>query len=281
VIGDPVTHSLSPALHNAAFAALGIDWVYVAFPVPAGQAGPAVEAMRTLGLVGLSVTMPHKAAVVPFVDRLGPAAERLGVVNTIARAPASYGSSLVGDSTDGGGFLDALTGDGGFEPAAKRCVVLGAGGAARSVTVALADAGAAEVAVVGRNGAAVETCAALAGARGATVPAAGATAAVSGADLVVNATPVGMHGREDAAGILPFGLEARCLSSHQFVVDLVYHPATTPLLAAARARGATAVNGLGMLIHQAARQVEMWTGRQAPLEAMSAAAIGALGHTAG
>jgi shikimate dehydrogenase len=276
VIGDPVHHSLSPALHNAAFSALGLDWVYVAFPVAAGQGPAAVAAMRALRLAGLSVTMPHKADVVGALDRLGPTAGRLGVVNTISWAPGGDGLQLEGESTDGGGFIDALRGDDGFEPAGRRCLVLGAGGAARSVTLALAQTGAASVAVAGRRAEAAASCAALAGEAGSALAVAELAENAAGADLIVNATPAGMS----AGDGLPFDLDPRAFRAGQFVVDLIYAPATTPLLAAARIQGATTANGLGMLIHQAARQVAIWTGRPAPLEAMSVAALAALAPAA-
>jgi shikimate dehydrogenase len=273
VIGDPIKHSLSPALHNAAYAALGLDWVYVAFPVPAGSGAAAVDAMRTLGLAGLSVTMPHKQSAASAVDRLSPTAARLGVVNTVSWAASSVGE-LVGDSTDGPGFIDSLRGDEGFDPAGCRAVVLGAGGAARSVTLALAEARAASVVVVGRNAEAAEACAAVAGPTASASVAGDLAANVQGADLLVNATPVGMI----PADGLPFGLDPGWLASCRFVADLIYSPARTPLLIEARARDVAAVNGLGMLIHQAARQIEMWTGRLAPLDTMSAAALAALGR---
>lgn len=274
MIGDPVEHSLSPVLHNAAFTELGIDWIYVAFRVAAGQGGAAVESMRTLDLAGLSVTMPHKADAARAVDVLGPVASQLQVVNTVSWSRTTTDSALLGESTDGAGFIDSLYGDEGFDPAGRSCTLLGAGGAARAVALALAGAGAASVAVVARRPQAASACAALAGPAGRVVPGgdgAQLREAVAGADLVVNATPFGM--REEG---LPFGLEPAWLHSRQFVTDLVYAPATTPLLAAARRAGASSSNGLGMLIHQAARQVELWTGRPAPLEAMSAAAVAAL-----
>lgn len=276
VIGDPVRHSLSPALHNAAFAALGLDWVYVAFPVRAGRAAAAVAAMRTLDLAGLSVTMPHKAAVVGGLDRLGPTAARLGVVNTISWTASPDGSELMGESTDGAGFLDALRGDDGFDPTGRRCLIFGAGGAARSVCLALAEAGAAQVRVVARSADAARECAALAGPAGAPLSPAVVAEAVTDSDLIVNATPVGMVGGDG----VPFEMDSALLRSQQFVADLIYAPATTPLLAAGRARGAGTANGLGPLIHQAARQVAIWTGRPAPIEAMSAAALSALAHGA-
>jgi shikimate dehydrogenase len=279
VIGDPIRHSLSPALHNAAYAALGLDWIYVAFPVPAGRGAAAVEAMRTLGLAGLSVTMPHKQSAATAVDRLTPTAARLGVVNTVSWAKTS-GGGLVGDSTDGPGFIDNLRGDEGFEPAgckAAGCkaVVLGTGGAARSVTLALAEARAGSVIVVGRNPEAAEACAGLAGRSGSPAGPTNVAPVVACADLLVNATPVGMVPGDG----LPFGIDPDWLASCRFVADLIYAPARTPLLIAARERGVATGNGLGMLIHQAARQIEMWTGRPAPLDTMSAAALAALAHS--
>jgi shikimate dehydrogenase len=256
---------------------LGLNWVYVAFPVPSGQGAAAVNAMRTLGLAGLSVTMPHKAAAATVVDRLGPVAARLGVVNTISWGHSVGGGELVGESTDGAGFIDALTGDEGFDPTGRGCVVLGTGGAARAVTVALSDAGVASVTVVGRRAGSAASCAQLAGAAGAAVSSgdpAAVAAAVAMSELVVNATPVGMS----AGDGLPFELDPALLGPAHFVADLVYSPAVTPLVVAARKRGAIVANGLGMLIHQAARQIETWTGRPAPIEVMSAAALAALSH---
>lgn len=266
VMGDPVGHSLSPLLHNTAFAQLGLDWISVGFPVPAGSAAAALEGVRALGIAGLSVTMPHKADVAALVDRRTPVAERLGAVNCVTRE----GGRLVGDSTDGAGFLAALARGAGFEPAAKRCVVVGAGGAARAVVLALAEAGAAEVAVVNRTASRARVAAALAGDRGR----AGAPADAAKAELVVDATPAGMAGT-GAAGAAPL-VDPTLLGPEQVAVDLVYHPAVTPWLAAAAARGATTLGGLGMLVHQAAAQIERWTGHPAPVAAMWAAAEGAL-----
>ncbi len=272
VIGDPVDHSLSPALHNAAFAELRLDWAYLAFPVASGRARVAVAAMVDLGIRGLSVTMPHKAGAAEACQRLSPVAQRLGVVNTVT----NLGGELAGDSTDGLGFVDSLA-DLGWSPESKRCLVLGSGGAARAVVLALAEAGAARVGVVGRRGDQVLAAAALAGKVGGE-----ATVALAGAsDIIVNATPVGMTGVVAGSDGLPFGLSVDSLGPGQLVADLVYAPATTPLIAAARARGSSTCNGLGMLIHQAARQVNIWTGRDAPVEAMSAAALRELGRRAG
>lgn len=265
VIGDPVGHSLSPVIHNAAFRALELDWVYLAFPVPAGAGADAVAAMRTLGLDGLNVTMPHKADVIAGVDRLSPTAEALGSVNTIHR----LAGELVGESTDGAGFVDALVRDEGFDPTDRRVVVFGAGGAARAVIHALAQAGAADIAVVNRTATKADQAMALAP----SVARRGTEGDVDDADLVVNATSVGMAGTAEADAVL---LDTARLRPGQVVADLVYHPIRTPLLAAARERGAVAVTGLGMLIHQAAHGFRLWTGEDPPLEVMSAAALGAL-----
>ena len=263
VIGDPVRHSLSPALHNAAFQSLGLDWAYLAFEVARGEAGDAIAGVRALRIDGLSVTMPHKEAVARAVDRLSPTAERLGAVNTVVRT----GASLVGESTDGQGFLDALRVDQGFEPSNRRCLVVGTGGAARAVILALVDGGAAEVVVVGRSAERVGAAVALAG-RPARP---GSPAEAGDVTLVVNATPVGMVGH-------PVGppVDTDLLGPGNVVVDLVYHPAVTPFVAAARQRGAVAVGGLGMLVHQAAHAFRLWTGQPAPIEVMSAAAVRAI-----
>ena len=263
VIGHPVEHSLSPVIHNAAFAAGGLDWHYFALTVPDGQAAAAVAAMRSLGVAGMSVTMPHKDAVAALVDARTAVADALGAVNCVFWR----GDELVGDNTDGAGFIDALRQDEGWEPAGRRAVVLGAGGAARAVVLGLADAGAAEVVVVNRSADRGAVAAALAGDRGRL----GSIADVSDADLVVNATSVGM-----GDGALP--LDPSLLGPHQLVFDLVYEPPVTPLVAAARERGAVGVTGLGMLIHQAAHAFRRWTGQEPSVEAMSAAASAALAH---
>ena len=257
VIGWPVRHSRSPDIHNAAYEALGLDWVYVALPVAPGQVPAALAGMRALGLEGLSVTMPHKAAAAAQVDVLTPDAAALGAVNSVRRD----GDRLIGDNTDGGGFVDSLL-EAGVDPAGRRCVVLGAGGAARAVVRSLALAGAAQVTVVNRDPTRGAAAAALAGDTGAV----GSTEDLMSADLLVQATPVGMG--DD----LTLAADPALLPAGAVVADLVYHPLVTPLLAAARARGLPTVDGLGMLVHQAARQLQAWTGRDAPIDVMRAAA---------
>jgi shikimate dehydrogenase len=264
VIGDPVRHSLSPVLHNTAYRELGIDWVYVAFEVPEGATNQALAAMRALGLLGLSVTMPHKTAAVAACDELSPDAEALRSTNTVTLLADGR---LAGDSTDGPGFLRSLR-DAGHDVGGVGALVLGAGGAARAVAHALGGAGA-RVTVCARRDDAARAAAALAS--GETVAWRERIAAASAATLVVNATPVGMG---DTGRDLPVPVEV--LHRGQVVADLVYHPLETALLAGARERGAAVVDGLGMLVHQAALQVERWTGEVAPVAAMRAAAAGAL-----
>ena len=254
VIGHPVRHSLSPLIHNAAFRKLGLDWVYVALEVAPGRGHEAPAAMRSLGLAGLNVTMPHKADVAGALDRLSPVATSLGAVNTVV----ADDGQLVGESTDGAGLVAALAARG-FDPAGRRCVVLGAGGAARAAVLALAQAGAADVVVVARRSDRAALAARLAGTAGRS----GVAAEVAHADLVVNATPV--------ADRLPLGLQSEHLRAGQLVVDLLYEPPVTALMDAAGARGATTANGLGMLVHQAALAFRLWTGQEMPLDAVETA----------
>jgi len=277
VIGSPIAHSLSPLLHNAAFAALGLHdtWRSLAFEVPPGQAADALAAMRRADVTGLSVTMPHKADAAALVDECTEVARRLDAVNCIVNRDGR----LLGTNTDGEGFVGSLARGASFTPAGRRCLVIGAGGAARAVVLALAEAGASEVAVFNRTPGRAATAAALAGTAGSVVGAAdGALAeAVQAADLVVNATPVGMAGAgadpgtgTGAAGTWP--LDPSLLHAGQVAADLIYAPRPTPWLVAAGAAGATGVDGLGMLVHQAAAQLVLWTGMDAPVEAMWQAA---------
>lgn len=259
VIGSPVAHSLSPVIHRAAFDAAGVDWTYVPFEVAPGSGAAAVEAMRVLGIAGLSVTMPHKTDVFSAVDRVDPVAAELRSVNTVSWD----GDELVGSSTDGAGFVASLAEHGVDVTGASLCV-LGAGGAARSVIDALGRAGAASIVVVNRNASRAAEAAALS-------PAArdGSLSAVAAADIVVNATSVGM-------GTNDMPCDPTLLRADQIAVDLVYHPLQTSWLAAADARGLRTIDGLGMLIHQAALQQLAWIGTLPDVGVMRAAAEAAL-----
>ncbi|MGH9300694.1 MAG: shikimate dehydrogenase [Acidimicrobiales bacterium] len=282
LIGDPVAHSLSPAIHNAAFSATGLDWAFVAFPVRAGEVGPALTGAQALGVAGLSVTMPHKAAVFEALSDLTPAARRLESVNVVFRRQGE----LAGDNTDGAGLINWMAAECQFEAEGKRCVILGAGGAARSVVLALAQAGAVEVTVLNRTAERAEKAALLAGPVGRV----GLAGALAEADLVVNATPLGMIGANrdgPSTGSLAatpavdqefvgLGIGPGHFRPGQLVVDMVYHPATTALMEMARRQGAQVHNGLGLLVHQAALAFELWTGAKAPLRVMRDA-VGGLG----
>jgi shikimate dehydrogenase len=259
VIGDPVRHSLSPRIHNAAFAALGLDWCFLAMPVRRGEAQAALAAIRTLGIDGCSVTMPHKEAVADGVDELEPSARALGSVNCVRRD----GSKLIGDSTDGIGFVRALESELGRSIEGANVTVLGAGGAARSIIDALDRAGVERIVVANRSRPGAERAADLS-----SVAVVGDASDASTADLVVNTTPVGMAGGPDPDGC---PIDTDLLRPKQIVADIVYQPRRTALLGAAEARGATTIGGLGMLIQQAAVAFEWWTGRPAPIAAMTAA----------
>lgn len=273
VVGGPrqVARSLSPAIHNAAYEALGLDWAYVGFPVDAEGPG-AVAALRGLGhagLAGFNVTMPHKLAAAEAVDQLVGQAGVVGAVNTVEVS----GRELVGWNTDGEGLASFLGREGGVTLEGRSLLVVGAGGAARSVIAGLVLAGVDRVTVLARDAARAAALGRLAGgaAFGVCVIGSGGEApAVAAADLIVNATPVGQEGE---ASLIPVG----AIRAGAVVVDLVYHPLETPLVTAAAAAGATAFGGLGMLVHQAALAFEILTGRTAPLEAMWAGARRALG----
>lgn len=274
VIGHPVTHSLSPVIHNAGFASLGVDWVYVALDVEPGRAAQALEAMRTLGIRGLSVTMPHKTDMAALVDAASPTAARLASVNTLT---LEADGTIRGDSTDGDGLVSSLR-TRGIDVDGLRVVMLGAGGAARSVVDALVRQGARRVSVVNRTLAAAEVAAELDPERCEALAADDVDAVagiVAGADMVINATSVGMNRPAEDPAAVP--LDVAFLTSRSVVVDLVYHPIETALLRRASQRGCATVDGLGMLIHQAALQQEIWTGHFPDVAAMTAAAVAALG----
>jgi shikimate dehydrogenase len=256
IIGWPVSQSLSPAIHNAAFAALGLDWTYVPLAVRPGAIEEGMNLLRELGVEGANVTMPHKRVVVALLDRLEPDAAALGAVNTIVRD----GKALVGHNTDGPGFVAALADGAAFDPTGKTAVVLGAGGAARAVAVALARAGAV-VRVSARRPEQASEVAALA--TGIEVAAWGDS---SPADLVVNATP----SREG----LP--LASFAFAPGVLAVDLIYLPPMTEFVRFARDAGATALDGLGMLVHQAALSFRLWTSVDPPIAVMAEAARAAL-----
>jgi len=273
VMGWPVGHSISPAMHNAAFRALGLDWRYLAFSVHPQDVSAAVRGLRALGFAGVNVTIPHKLAVYALMDDLSPEAIAVGAVNTVV----VHDGRLTGHNTDAYGFLTALTASG-YAPAGHPALVLGAGGAARSGVDALASAGA-PVMIWNHNEGRV---AALAADLAPFVPAGSVRAiaathaalamALEEAALLVNTTPVGMTGGPVGS---PLAGDVR-LHPGLTVFDLIYTPAVTPLLRQARQAKAVAVGGLGMLVHQGARAFTLWTGCAAPVGVMQRSCTRAL-----
>jgi shikimate dehydrogenase len=269
LIGWPVEHSLSPTMHNSAFAALNLNWCYVPLLVPPERLGEAVAGLRALSFVGANVTVPHKETVMLLLNHVTPEAQAIGAVNAIA---VREGRSI-GYNTDWQGFLIALN-EGGFDPQGKRAVVLGAGGAARAVVYALAHAGA-QATVLNRTAsraqALVQDFVPLFPHRSLVslpfTPQA-LEERTAGAHLLVNATPVGMWPEVDQS---PWP-EDLAFPGHLTVFDLVYNPGQTKLLRQARAAGAKGIGGLGMLVHQGAAAFELWTGEKAPVETMYEAA---------
>jgi shikimate dehydrogenase len=256
VLGFPVAHSRSPAMMNAAFAELGLDWRYVRLPVPPERFAETVRALPGSGYRGANVTIPHKVAAHALADRLSEAASAIGAANTLAFED----DLVVADNTDAAGLLDALG-----EPVPATALVLGAGGAGRAAVWALRRAGA-EVAVWNRTADRAEALAAELGARNVRRP--------EPAELVVNATSVGMPGVAGGAEATEvLGLAE--LEPPAVLVDLVYGAEPTRLARWAAARGARVVDGLEILVRQGARSLERWTGRPAPLEVMRRAAGGA------
>ena len=265
VIGSPVRHSLSPAIHNAAFEAHGDDWVYAAFEVDPAHAATAIDAMRVLGISGLSVTMPHKEMVMTALDRVDDEARLVRAANTVVR---EADGSLVGYNTDGVGCVDALRLAGAD---VSNVAVIGAGATARAVVAALARAGS-SVRVSNRTTQRRDEAVSIGNA-----VRAGSTKSIELSEVgecatIINTTPQGMAGVSPEA--VPF--DPKVLSSRHCVLDAVYNPLETPLLRAARERGAKVVDGLDMLCAQAARQQELWLARRPDVALMRRAALAEL-----
>lgn len=261
IIGWPVEHSLSPVMHNAAFAALGLNWIYGAFPVRPDRVEEAVRGLAAAGVAGLNVTIPHKEAVLAACSSSSEAAAAIGAANTLV--PDGDGGFRC-DNTDAAGFLRALDEWAPLDLAGQDALLLGAGGAARAVAFALRGRGA-RVRVANRTPArAAELGEPVPFTREAT------DRAASHCALVVNCTSLGLH--DDG---VPPELPLSGIGRGQVVVDVVYRQGGTPWLAAAAGRGARAVDGLSMLLHQGAAAFEQWTGARAPVAVMRAALGGA------
>jgi shikimate dehydrogenase len=280
IIGWPVGHTLSPRMHNAAFRALGLNYVYVPLPVAPARLEDALRGLVGLGFAGANVTVPHKSATLPYLDELSQAARAIGAVNTLVVRPDG---TILGENTDAYGFLTDLREVGWLSGSLsdRRALVIGAGGAARAVVFGLLQEGAA-VAVANRSfDKAVDLCVTLGRASASDDPPVAARLSAHRfpedlatlapvADVIVNATSLGLHPRDDP---LPWDL-AVPFQPRQLVYDLVplSSPAgQSPLLALASASGAQVRGGLGMLLHQGARSFELWTGMEAPVELMRGA----------
>jgi shikimate dehydrogenase len=278
LMGWPVEHTLSPAMHNAAFQARGLNWRYVPLPVRPGHVEGAMRGLPALGFRGANVTVPHKRAVVPTLDVVTSGAASLGAVNTVVvEREEDTKATLSGHNTDAAGFIGALR-DGGFDPVGSSIVVVGAGGAARAVVFGLMEARATEIVVLNRT---VDGARALVSDLGQrSLAALGAepldedtlVQSARAADLLVNATPVGMWPRANAS-IWPDEVP---IPPDLTVFDLVYNPLETKLLQQAQKSGAQALDGLGMLVRQGALAFEIWTGEEAPVEVMRTACQQAL-----
>jgi shikimate dehydrogenase len=279
VLGHPVAHSRSPAMHNAAFAALGMDWSYRAIDVEPQRFAEVVRALPAQGYAGANVTIPHKLSALAVADSATPVAQAVGAANTLL---FEEGGRIHADNTDVEGFLTALRERAPEAPQGMRALVLGAGGAGRAVVFALLRAGAAEIQVWNRH---PERAERLVADLGATAPgtqiAAISSPSPENVDLLVNATSVGMAqpgGDANPAGepnpIKELPLSADEVDDRLIVVDLVYRQEFTPLMRAARARGLRCADGLDVLVHQGAASFRLWTGKSAPLGAMRSGATG-------
>ncbi|MBI4305042.1 MAG: shikimate dehydrogenase [Chloroflexi bacterium] len=274
ILGYPLGHTLSPVIHQAALKELGIDGTFEAWPTPPEQLPAALRTLRAPDHLGASVTIPHKQAVTPALDSLDAWASEIGAVNCIV----NRGGELHGYNTDAGGFIRALKEEAAFDPAGASAVLLGAGGAARAAAFALRKAGVSRLTIANRTPERAEALAAELR-RGRFRPEAveldrdALADAVPYADLIVNATSVGMTGG-GAADTSP--VTAELISDRALAYDLVYAPPVTPFLQEAEQAGARAVGGLSMLVYQGAEAFTLWTGKPAPVGVMFAAARAAI-----
>ena len=264
VFGHPVAENPTILMQEAAFHALGLNWRYLTIEVYPEDLAAAMQGLRAFNMRGVNLTIPHKVAVLKYLDEISPAAQLMGAVNTVVR----QGDRLVGENTDGKGFMQSLRLDAGVDPAGRRIVVLGAGGAARAITVELALAGAAHIHVVNRS---PDRGQALVDLLKEKTPVEATFSAwvrpyalPAGTDVLVHATSIGLFpgGSDrpdvDYATILP----------GMIVCDVIPNPPQTPFLEEARARGARTLDGLGMLVYQGAIGFKLWTGFEAPVQVM-------------
>lgn len=268
LLGWPLGHSLSPAMHNAAFAVHGLDYVYVPLATPPELLPQAVAGLKALGFVGVNVTIPHKVAIMDYLDEIDNSAKLVGAVNTIVVNE----KRLIGYNTDADGYIRSLE-QAGITVAGKSAVILGAGGAARAVAAGFVSANITSLTIAARDRNKADMIASLVAG---TIPVKGTAwdsqavvAALSTADIVVNATPLGMYPAIASQPPLLWDL----LQQSAAVSDLVYNPLVTHFMAEGTRRGHTVVGGEGMLIEQGALAFELWTGCRAPREIMRQALL--------
>ncbi|MEJ8547489.1 shikimate dehydrogenase [Brevibacillus borstelensis] len=261
LFGHPVSHSQSPLMHNAAFAKTGLDFVYMAFDVAPERLAEAMAGIRSLGIKGVNVTIPHKVAIMPMLDEIDPLAQRIGAVNTVVNRDGY----LIGYNTDGAGYVRSLAETTGLVLEQQTVTMLGAGGAARAVAFTLAERGVREIRIINRSR---ERATLLAEHVGTIVPTvvidpADGKAAIEDASLLINTTSIGMYPQVDEMPV-----QEEWLHSGLIVSDLIYNPLETRLLKVAKSRGAQVHSGIGMFVNQGALAFELWTGEAAPAETM-------------
>jgi len=268
IIGDPIEHTMSPAMHNAAFDKLGLDYVFVPFLVKKEGLRQAIDGVRGLNIRGLGVTIPHKVAVMQYLDQVDDLAQKIGAVNIIV----NDNGILTGYNTDAGGFLRALL-ERGIEPKGKMVAILGAGGASRAISFVLAERGANLIILNRTWDKAIELAERVSRSFGNKIEALpldkeNLTKALGRADIMMNCTNVGMHPHVSETLVT-----ADQLKSDMIVFDTVYNPIKTQLLKEAEKAGATTISGVEMLVWQGVLAFEMWTHHKAPVEVMREAVI--------
>jgi shikimate dehydrogenase len=268
VIGEPIEHSLSPIIHNAAFQAVGLDYAFLAFRVKPAEVEAAVNGVRALNIRGLNITMPHKTAIINHLDRVDLSAQIVNSVNTVLNKE----NLLFGFNTDGVGAVKALK-ENGVELKGRKVLLLGAGGAARAIAYALAKE-ADELAVLNRTVKQAQAMARVLEKSFNKKIAAGSLSPndvetnIRDSDILINATSVGMKPKPDESPVA-----AKMLRRNMAVMDIVYNPLETQLARDAKAAGAEVISGVEMLIYQGAASFEIWTGKSAPVEVMRQAAL--------
>lgn len=266
IFGYPVEHTLSPFMHNAAFEALGLNYCYIPLSVSPENLKIAVTSLKALNIVGVNITIPHKEAIIPFLDELDGEAELIGAVNTVLNKEGR----LIGYNTDGRGFVSSLREDGKIDPRGKKIIIIGAGGAARAIAFSLALEGAEKIFINDIIGEKAKELSCVLSTKTSTeaIYLKDLKEGIGEADILINATPLGMK-KED-----PLPIPPELLSKGLFVYDIVYNLPETSLLKEAKKRGANTLGGLGMLLYQGALSFKIWTGKEPPIDVMRKALEG-------